>query len=58
LKFDLNDENDDLDFFDPNLKMKSAMLKALAQGALIDLDSLPKLVHQICYGLMSLITIL
>jgi hypothetical protein len=41
-KFDLDDENDDLDFFDLNFKMNSAMLEAPPQGTLIDLDSLPK----------------
>jgi hypothetical protein len=41
-KSNLDDENDDLEFFDPNSEMKSATLEAPVQGALIDLDSLPK----------------
>jgi hypothetical protein len=37
LESDLEDEDNDLEFFNPNLEMKSTSLKEPTQGALIDL---------------------
>jgi len=39
-KLDLDDEDNNLELFDPNSKMKSASLKMLTQGESIDLDSM------------------
>jgi hypothetical protein len=41
-KFNFENEDNDLEFFDLYLEMKSSSLKVLAQGAPIDLDSMPK----------------
>jgi hypothetical protein len=41
-KSDPNDEDDDLELFNPNSEMKLASLEALAQGTSIDMDSMSK----------------
>lgn len=43
LEFDLDDEDDDLEFFKLDLEMKLASLKASTQGTPIDLDSMPNI---------------
>jgi hypothetical protein len=43
LKSNLDDEDDDLKFFDPDSKMKLASLKAFAQSTSIHLDSTPNM---------------
>jgi hypothetical protein len=40
VELDLDDGDDDLEFFDSDLEMTSASLKVHAQGAPIDLDSM------------------
>lgn len=41
LELDFDDGDNDLEFFDSNSEMTSASLKVHAQGAPIDLDSMP-----------------
>jgi hypothetical protein len=40
-KFNPDDENDDLEFFDSDLEMKSTSLETPTQGAPTNLDSMP-----------------
>ncbi len=43
LESDPDDEDDNLKFFDPDLEMKSASSKVLAQGTPIHMDSMPNI---------------